>query len=54
MIKKQIKELTNKEIKKREQSKKKKTGPKEIYKIKGTKIYVTYIGPSRPKKREAK
>jgi len=49
-----VKELSTKDIKIREKGKKKKTGKKEMYKVKGTKLYVTYIGPSRPKKREAK
>ena len=46
------KELSINEIKNRENKKLKKDRGKEVYKIKGTKLYVTFIGHSRPKKRE--
>ena len=49
-----VKELSTKEIKNRENKKTKKNRKKEMYKIKGTDIYVTYLGPQRSKKREVK
>lgn len=52
MDKIEYKELSTKEIKNRENKKAKKNRGKEVYKIKGTKLYATFIGPGRPKKRE--
>lgn len=54
MAKTEYKELTTKEIKIRENKKSKENRGKEVYQIKGTKIYATFIGPGRPKKREVK
>lgn len=54
MDKIECKELTTKEIRSRENKKSKKNRGKEKYKVKGTKMYVTFIGTSRPKKREVK
>lgn len=47
-----IKELSIDEIKFKENNKLKKDRGKEKYKLKGTEVYVTFIGPSKPKKRE--